>query len=1096
MKADVEAMAVEEKKPVRDLSKVKVPAGCTLMDMIRPVREAVPNATVRLPKRIIDSDLTCAICMNIISEAMIISDCLHRFCSDCIGQCLRLSKRECPSCRTPVTRHQLMRDADFDLIISKMYSDVSGLRDMQDVQAAEFCTSDNIKVISEDLKERLEQQVQLTAAGGRSLVDSPSNAPDSDNNVRAGPGFMSENAQLRPSHFVRLKENEYPGEADSAVVDPPECECFYVEGTGGCKADCSNRKNRRQCNPATCPCGTGCTNILFKYRTKDGNEAAPVGKSVKLGVFNTPNKGWALKALEEVDPGRLIEEVLGECLTLTEIGSRLITPKRRAAAKTPASHFLIYIDHQLYLDLTDKGSLARFVNHSPSPNCELQVWDVLGEKRVGLFALKPIRKDSELTVDYSCSHVGEKGIENHCEQGARGSKVQKQIPFKKYVEDVLRMASEEERGGGRGVVSEEAKMVVHVEEDSGGRKKSDDKPSWQTGNAGERAGELQRKEGCAEEGVERRKTDGDVVRAALIRPDQEGGGVDGAAPPEKPMISHSSVATHLSTSTMNLHDALLAMPKPGAGVPGMHGVALEDLGRQKAAPAEDGVWRGRGSGTRPGSAGSIQEDKPMLKDNQAMTVAEILEEWGILDAQQAEQVSHHMRSRGVSVRTAINTLFEHVTNSLLDRAIKRREEALEYLSRARNARGEGGLSAIGSAGESVELKATIVEMQRKIDQMQQGSMQQGVASSAGRDAMAGARHGGPAGHVPVNAVPYVQHGAPKPNYPLSAYQQRHPQQQPPGAPQGWGGPAPMQGAGGAWAGSIMNSTPSTSCGRQNQEPWANGAAPQQQHDSQYQHPHHHAHQKPYQQQQTIPHASVAHGRVASASAAPSVTVPPPWHSPHMAPQFQLADRDRAARAGDMSDRGKGDIDKGRSREWERDRDRARDDRGGGRDREAAERYRDRERGRDGDADRRDRRSRSRPREDERARGKDNTRERRGSRSRSRDRGERGRNNGWEKARDMGASRRESDEQPGEDASDRDRGYGGGSSAGEADEGRRKREREEKKEELKRQVGSMVSKRLSGKRHLVSDDFLRDKEVRSSLASHMYVVGRAEANDEK
>ena len=45
-----------------------VPAGCSLLDMIRPVREAVPNATVRLPKKIIDSDLTCAICMNVIEE--------------------------------------------------------------------------------------------------------------------------------------------------------------------------------------------------------------------------------------------------------------------------------------------------------------------------------------------------------------------------------------------------------------------------------------------------------------------------------------------------------------------------------------------------------------------------------------------------------------------------------------------------------------------------------------------------------------------------------------------------------------------------------------------------------------------------------------------------------------------------------------------------------------------------------------------------------------------------------------------------------------------------------------------------------------------
>ena len=69
MDFDVEALMTEEsKKPVRDYSKVQVPAGCTLLDMIRPVREAVPSATVRLPKKVIDSDMTCAICMNIICE--------------------------------------------------------------------------------------------------------------------------------------------------------------------------------------------------------------------------------------------------------------------------------------------------------------------------------------------------------------------------------------------------------------------------------------------------------------------------------------------------------------------------------------------------------------------------------------------------------------------------------------------------------------------------------------------------------------------------------------------------------------------------------------------------------------------------------------------------------------------------------------------------------------------------------------------------------------------------------------------------------------------------------------------------------------------
>jgi hypothetical protein len=72
---------------------------------------------------------------------------------------------------------------------------------------------------------------------------------------------------------------------------------------------------------------------------------------------------------------------------------------------------------------------------------------------VGLFALKPIRKDTELTIDYSASHVGERGLENHCESRGGGSKAHREIPFKQFadeVRDLLLCACRKiaERGGG------------------------------------------------------------------------------------------------------------------------------------------------------------------------------------------------------------------------------------------------------------------------------------------------------------------------------------------------------------------------------------------------------------------------------------------------------------------------------------------------------------------------------------------------------------------------------------------------------------------------------------------------------------------------
>ena len=275
----------------------------------------------------------------------------------------------------------------------------------------------------------------------------------------------------------------------------------------------------------------------------------PVVKPAKLGVFNTPKKGWALKSLEEIDQGRLVEEVVGEMLTVTEAASRLLTPKRRATAKTPASHFLLSVGSGLYLDLTDKASLSRFVNHSGSPNCELQVWDVFGEKRVGLFALKPIRKDTELTVDYSMTHVGEKGVENQCE--SRGGKTHKELPFREYVDEVLKAAANSKTDSG--VATDEAKMQVHAEDEDDAAKETErNKEASKAGGKREQNAEPAQRN---DDGDKRTKTG---QSASASAPGGAGGGGRGS-PKQSPLLSAQS-AQQLKSASFSLHDAVISCP--------------------------------------------------------------------------------------------------------------------------------------------------------------------------------------------------------------------------------------------------------------------------------------------------------------------------------------------------------------------------------------------------------------------------------------------------------------------------------------------------------------------------------------------------------
>ena len=38
------------------------------------------------------------------------------------------------------------------------------------------------------------------------------------------------------------------------------------------------------------------------------------------------------------------------------------------------------------IDPTEKGNMARFINHSCDPNCRTEKWNVLSEINVGIFA--------------------------------------------------------------------------------------------------------------------------------------------------------------------------------------------------------------------------------------------------------------------------------------------------------------------------------------------------------------------------------------------------------------------------------------------------------------------------------------------------------------------------------------------------------------------------------------------------------------------------------------------------------------------------------------------------------------------------------------
>ena len=74
---------------------------------------------------------------------------------------------------------------------------------------------------------------------------------------------------------------------------------------------------------------------------------------------------------------------------------------QRRSQRPKQKHYYCHVlmDYKyLSIDARRKGNLARFINHSCEPNCEIMEWMVEGVPRVGFFALRDISVGEEITM--------------------------------------------------------------------------------------------------------------------------------------------------------------------------------------------------------------------------------------------------------------------------------------------------------------------------------------------------------------------------------------------------------------------------------------------------------------------------------------------------------------------------------------------------------------------------------------------------------------------------------------------------------------------------------------------------------------------------
>ena len=155
-----------------------------------------------------------------------------------------------------------------------------------------------------------------------------------------------------------------------------KCKCKKKCGKG-----CSNRKKLVECYGTNCPVGESC-----------GNRTMQLPYSTKIVLKKTADKGMGAFASETIKKGEFLVEYVGEVFHESMRSIRDI--------RLGESDYIMQLKKGWYVDARRYGNVSRFFNHSCAPSTTASLWKVGNEPRVGLFALRNINVDEELTFSY------------------------------------------------------------------------------------------------------------------------------------------------------------------------------------------------------------------------------------------------------------------------------------------------------------------------------------------------------------------------------------------------------------------------------------------------------------------------------------------------------------------------------------------------------------------------------------------------------------------------------------------------------------------------------------------------------------------------
>ncbi|KAK3337487.1 hypothetical protein B0T19DRAFT_75476 [Cercophora scortea] len=215
--------------------------------------------------------------------------------------------------------------------------------------------------------------------------------------------------QPKPAAYRTMTKNRFVGDAAAYWKKTPHFNDFsskcVCKPEDGCAEDCQNRIMLYECDETNCNVGkVHCQNRAFQNlqeRTKKGGRFR-----VGVELLKTSDRGYGVRSNRCFEPNQIIMEYTGEIITEEECERRM-----NEVYKDNECYYLMSFDQHMIIDATT-GSIARFVNHSCSPNCRMIKWIVSGQPRMALFAGdRPIQTGEELTYDYNFDPFSAKNVQ-------------------------------------------------------------------------------------------------------------------------------------------------------------------------------------------------------------------------------------------------------------------------------------------------------------------------------------------------------------------------------------------------------------------------------------------------------------------------------------------------------------------------------------------------------------------------------------------------------------------------------------------------------------------------------------------------------------